>query len=128
MIPTDPAWIDPAYASVFNSFLLVGAMVFGASRVDAFARNLARTAKGSETRAEAAAAEITRLAAEISATREHVDHALVEIVVLGHAIRDRLERLDRHALIGAADDLMDDSPPPAPGPLVLPPASPESRA
>jgi hypothetical protein len=118
---------DPAFASPLNFALLVYIVVFMRREIMtlrrasvAAAERLAETAKGSEDRATNAAAEITRLAGEISGTRQHVDHALVEIVVIGHAVRDKL------AALKVENDLRGDPAPP-PGPLVIPPASPESR-
>jgi Sec-independent protein translocase protein TatA len=85
--------VDPAWAAAFNSILLIGAMIFGASRVDAFARNLVRTAKGSETRAEKAAAEITRLAAEMEVAQARAQETQMTIAVIGRSLSDELRHI-----------------------------------
>lgn len=116
---------DPAYASVLNFALLVYAIVFTQrERMEsvAAARELARTAKGSEDRATRAAAEISRSVAEKAAmneeirrhladiekhsraTAEHVDKALVEVIVLAAVTRDRLAQLKvEHDLLADPD-------------------------
>lgn len=94
------ALVDPAWASLINTFLLVGLAFYLKNENTALraenvrrtqeilrvAAELARTAKGSETRAENAAAEIT-------AMKEKVEDATAQITLIGRSVCDELRYL-----------------------------------